>query len=67
MTPDNREHQQMIRKNASKMVCEGRDFGPGKINQTIRQLYLQRILARILVKFPLPERHGAERGSSLPH
>ena len=63
MMPDNRENQQMIRKNASKSVNERRDFGPGNINQTIRQLYLQRILAQILVKFPLPERHGAERGS----
>jgi hypothetical protein len=46
----------MLRGISSQVTSDRRESSPAETIETIRQLHLQRMLRRILVNFPLPER-----------
>ena len=46
----------MLRRISSRVTSDRRESSPAETIETIRQLHLQRLLHRILVNFPLPER-----------
>ncbi len=48
----------MSRQISSRATSGRRESSPAETIETIRQLHLQRLLHRLLVNFPLPERRG---------